>query len=381
MKRIIGIGVSVLCVLSVLPGWSLEAEFRPQHLTVKPTIEPGANVFTNDQEWGGASSINVFSAKDLTYKGNLSSGTMAQMLLSPDGKTAYTVSVYMKRIAYGEAEMVLQSFDVATLSPTKEIALPPKVAMLTPYQDMLAQSADGKYIYVQNATPATSVTVVDVVTGKVTGEIPTPGCFGIYPSLQGIKFSVICGDGTFASYSLKAGGASADRTQSEKIFDVDKDPLFMPTQRAGADLIFISYHGNVYRVSDSDAAVQLLETFSVTEGIKGGWAPGGYEPIAYNKRNGVLFIGMHPNAKDGSHKQGAAEIWAYSLGGRKLLHRSPVEGIVALTVSDDAVPVLFALKEKAVMRFEVDPETKFALKKTQERLNPGPYNLEVELRP
>lgn len=381
VTRIIAIGVSILCALTLFPGRSLAADSLTQHLTVKPAIEPGSNVFTNDQEWDGASSINVFSATDLAYKGNITTGTMAQMLLSPDGKTAYTVSVYMKRISYGEAEMVLQSFDVATLSLIKEIALPPKFAMITPYQHLLAQSADGRYIYVQNATPATSVTVVDVAAGKVAGEIPTPGCFGIYPSLQGRKFTVICGDGTFASYVLKEDGATADRTQSKQIFDVDKDPLFLPAQRASADLIFISYHGNVYRISDTGASVRLLETFSVTQGITGGWAPGGYELIAYNKRNDVLFIGMHPDAKDGSHKQGAQEIWAYGMAKRKLLYRSPVEEVLAMTVSDDAVPVLFAIKEKTVMRFEVDPDAKFVLKKTGEALNSGPYNLEVEWRP
>jgi methylamine dehydrogenase heavy chain len=287
----------------------------------------------------------------------------------------------MKRIAYGAAEMVLQIFDVATLSPIKEIALPPKFAMLTPYRHMLAQSADGRYVYVQNATPATSVTVVDIIAGKVTGEIPTPGCFGIYPSLQGHKFSVICGDGTFASYALQADGAAADRAQSQKIFDVDQDPIFLPAQRAGADLIYLSYHGNVYRLSDRDAAVQLLAKFSITEGIRGGWAPGGYELFAYDQRHDVLFVGMHPDAKDGSHKQGSKEIWAYQLGARKLLHRSSVEGVRALTVSDEAVPVLFALKDKEVMRLEVDPKAQFAIKKTRERPNPGLYNLEVVLRP
>lgn len=376
---------------STIVGWTVclvvlarlvsAAELKPQHLTVKPAIDPGSNVFTIDQEWGGASSINVFSAKDLTYKGNMSSGTMAQMLLTDDGKTTYTASVYMKRIAYGEAEMVLQAFDVTTLSPVREIVLPPKFAMLTPYRHMLAHSADGKYLYVQNATPATSVTVADIGEGKVKGEIPTPGCFGIYPSLQGHRFSVVCGDGTFASYALKADGSGADRTPSEKIFDVDKDPIFLTAERVGTDLIYVSYHGNVYRVSDGGPAAKLAERLSLTAGTSGNWAPGGYQMLAYNKANGVLFVGMHPAARDGSHKTPAREIWAYDLSRRKLLHRSPVPGVRALTVSDDPVPVLFGLKDKAIMRFAVDPSAKFALRKTHERLNVGDYNQQVELRP
>jgi methylamine dehydrogenase heavy chain len=387
MKKISATVFPVLCILSAFPCWTTAEEFQPQHLTVKAAIDPGANIFTNDQEWNGASSIDVFSAADLAYKGNMSSGSMAQMLVSPDGKTAYTVSVYLKRYAYGEPEMVLQAFDVATLSPLREIALPPKFAMGTAYTALLAQSADGRYIYVQNATPATSVTVVDVVAGTVTGEIPTPGCFGIYPSVAGTRFSVACGDGTFASYALEPDGKSADRAQSEKIFDVDSDPIFMHAQRIGPDLLFISYHGNVYRLSDSGAAVQLAEKYSVTDGVRGGWAPGGYEMIAYNKSNNVLFIGMHPNAKDGSHKQGAKEIWAYDLAARKTLSRSAVPGALALTVSDDKIPVLYAVADggskdaKTLIRFEASPTEKFALRKTAVALNPGEYNLEVALRP
>jgi methylamine dehydrogenase heavy chain len=380
MKNLSTISACALCMAAVAAGRSGAAELQPQHLGVKAAIEPGSNVFTLDQEWGGASSINIFAGSDLKYKGNLSSGTMAQMLLSHDGRTAYTASVFMKRIVYGDAEMVLQVFDVATSSAVREVVLPAKLAMLTPYRHMLAESADGKYVFVQNATPATSVTVVDVQAGKVTGEVPTPGCFGIYPALDAKKFSVVCGDGTFASYVLKADGSGADRTPSQKIFDVDQDPIFLSAQRVASDLIYVSYHGNVYRVSDAQQAATLVERFSLTTGTTGGWAPGGYEMIAYNKAHGVLFVGMHPNAKDGSHKTPAKEIWAYDLAQKKLLHRSSVPEVKALTASDDAAPSVFALKDKAIVRYAADPNAGFALKKTEEHLNAGEYNLEVEVR-
>jgi methylamine dehydrogenase heavy chain len=378
VKKIIaclGLWLVVSCPVHVWGG-----DFQPQRLTNKPAIDAGANVFSLDQEWGGSSSIQVFSATDLTYKGNMSGGTMAQMLLSADGKRAYVASVFMKRITYGEAEMVLQAFDVASLSPVKEVILPPKFAMLNPYESMLAQSADGQYVYVQNATPATSVTVVDIVAGKVTGEIPTPGCFGIYPSQQGHKFSVICGDGTFASYALNADGSAADRTPSKKIFDVDEDPIFLASQRAGADLIYISFHGNIYRVSDQGPAIELASKIPMTEGIHGDWAPGGFGVIAYSRQHDVLFISMHPHAKDGSHKEASKEIWAYKLAEHKLLHRSPVEGVRSLSVSDGPRPMLVGLKEKTLTRFEVE-QPEFKLQKTHERANSGASNLEVALRP
>jgi methylamine dehydrogenase heavy chain len=375
------LAVLLVSVCAWIPSSATEKPFQPQQLTAKPAIDPGPNVFTNVFAANGAGAIHVFGAADLSYKGSMSSGAMGQMLLSRDGKTAYEASVFMKRVVYGEREMILQIYDVATLSLIKEIPLPPKLAMVLNLESMLVQSADGRYVYVQNATPATSVTVVDVIAGKVTGEIPAPGCFGIYPSLEGDRFSAICGDGTFASYTLKADGASADRTQSKKIFDADKDPIFMPAARVGADLVFISYHGNIYRVTDSGSVVKLSDTYSVTAGVTGGWAPGGTQLIAYNKANNVLFIAMHPNARDGSHKQPAKEVWAYNLTTKKILYRSPVDGITALAASDTPVPVLYASKPKLLMRFDVDPDAKFALKKSHQVHNPGPYNDQIVLRP
>ena len=381
MMRSPGFAVAAICVCASVSSGAVDSPYGPQHLTVKAAIDPGPNVFTTSVGDAGAGSINVFSATDLKFKGNMTTGSMGQTLIARDGKTAYTTSVYLKRISYGDPEFILQVYDVATLSPTKEIPLPPKLAMVGAQEPMLAQSADGRLVYVQNATPATSITVVDVTVGKVTGEIPAPGCYGIYPSLEGHKFSAICGDGTFASFTLNAEATSAERSQSKKIFDVDKDPIFVPTARVGTDFVFISFHGNIYRVADNGPAIKLVETYSVTAGVDPGWAPGGAQLITYNKANDVLFIGMHPNAKEGSHKTPAKEIWAYNLRTKKLLYRSPVDDVLALTASDAPVPVIYAGKAKVLFRLEVDPDAKFALKKSHEAYNPGTENSPVILRP
>ena len=386
IKRVLGSAAQVVMSMGLCLG-AHAADVQPQHLTVKPTIDPGPNVFTNDQEWNGASSINVYSSADLKYKGNLGSGSMAEMALSRDGKTAYTVSVYMRRYAYGDTEMILQIYDVATLRPIKEIPLPPKLVMATAYQAMLALSSDEKYIYVQNATPATSVTVVDLAAGKVASEIPTPGCAGIFPSLTGLKFSMPCGDGTFATFTLAANGKSATRANSPRIFDIDQDPIFITGVRVREDLVFVSFKGMVYRIADDGAAPRVVSSFSLNRGIDGNWAPGGYQLIAYNALNDVLFVGMHPDATDGSHKNPASEVWTVAMGQQKLLYRAQVDRMYSLTVSQDKNPVLYGIAEGLeskefgrLQRFEADSEAKFALRKTAEGQNPGQYNFEVTLR-
>jgi len=63
-------------------------------------------------------------------------------------------------------------------------------------------------------------------------EIPTPGCFGIYPALKGARFSSLCGNGSITSYSFNEDGSVIRPVKSEKIFDADKDPLFIHAVRA-----------------------------------------------------------------------------------------------------------------------------------------------------
>lgn len=369
----------VCCAVLASPGLAQDG-FEPERVGVKAAIDPGPNVFINKQEWDGAGSINVYAAADLEYKGNMSLGSMGQILISPDGKTAYTQSSYLKRIVHGDNEQVLQVFDVATLTPQREVILPPKAALGAASTALLEQSADGRFIYVQNATPATSVTVVDIAAGEVVQELPTPGCWGVYPSLAGHAFSTICGDGSFASFALGEDGTGTARTNSEKIFDVDSDALFVSAERIEGKLGFVSFNGNLYLLDDSTGTVKLGDLLSFTEGVEG-WAPGGYGVFGYNEANGVLFVTMHDNAREGSHKAESKEVWAYDVRNKTPLYRSPVTQLVSLTVTDDAVPVVYGLNQDdgKVVRFEADPEAKFVLKQTAEHGQTG-FALVVTVR-
>lgn len=336
----------------------------PETLTVKDAIDPGPNLFSNAQSWDGASQIHVWSAEDLTYKGNMTAGLMGQMLVTPDGATAFGQSTYMTRITHGDIEHVLEIYDVATLSITSEIALPAKAAMVAAYTPYLAMSADGTLVYVQNATPATSVTVVDVEAGEVVQEVPTPGCFGIYPTLEGYGFSTACGDGTFASFDLGDAGSEATRSVSEAVFDPDDNPIFIPARRIGEALAFITYTGDLITLDDSGESITLLDTVSITDGVEDAWAPGGYDLFAYSPTADILFVSMHSEPYDGSHKNASEEIWAYDVSEDTVLYRTHVEGVISLSVTDEEAPMLYAVNEHegTLEIFSSDPEAKYVLK-------------------
>src|SRR5690606_4574762 len=122
----------------------------PETLTVRESIDPGPNLFAMDQSWEGPSTLQIFGQDDLAYRGGLGTGSMAQSQISADGATAYTVATYMRRYTWGEVEMVLQVFDIATLTMTQEIPLPPKIAMVGPYEHLLQLSADERFALVSN---------------------------------------------------------------------------------------------------------------------------------------------------------------------------------------------------------------------------------------
>jgi methylamine dehydrogenase heavy chain len=87
--------------------------------------------------------------------------------------------------------------------------------------------------------------------------------------------------------------------------------------------------------------------------------------VAYNDSHKVLFVTMHSEAYNGSHKNGAEEVWALDLASAKVLGRSEVKHLVSLSVTDGEQPVLFGLDEEGMLyRYQVKADAGFALEET-----------------
>ncbi|WP_417884090.1 amine dehydrogenase large subunit [Vibrio rumoiensis] len=355
---------TVLGVLTSISSSYAETPFKPEHVSVEKEIKPGPNVFVIDQSWSGSSMITVVGADDLKAKGNISTGLISQFTLSSDHKQLYTASVYPKRIVWGDVDAVVQQFDVNNLTFKKEIESSPKMAQSAAYVNSFQLSANDKYAFVQNATPAASVSVIDIASGKSLLEIPTPGCWGIYPSQTDDKFSALCGDGTLASYQVS--GSTYQASKSEPIFNTDDDALFITAQRDGDSLMLTSFNGNMYVLDDSGKAVKLKEKFSYTKDIEGGWLPGGYQVIGYNKPNHVMFVAMHPDGKEGSHKDGAKEVWGVDMKTHKVVTRIETKEPISIAVSQTKAPELFTLTDEGEVVKYVFSEGKLVGKEESE---------------
>lgn len=340
------LGALFISGLIFLPTSYAATQFKPEHVSVEKEIKPGPNVFVIDQSWSGASMITVLGSEELQTKGSISTGLIAQFGLSKDKSQLYTASVYPKRIVWGDIDAVVQKFNVNSLSLDKEIESSPKMAQSAAYVNSFQLSASDKYAFVQNATPAASVSVVDIANGKELLEIPTPGCWGIYASQNDNKFSSACGDGTFSTYVISSDAKDYTAHKSEKIFDTDDDALFITAQRDGNQLMFTSFKGNMYVLDDKADSVKLTEKFNYTQNIEGEWLPGGYEVIGYNQPNKLMFVTMHPEGHEGSHKDGAEEIWGIDMKTHKVVTRIEADEPISLAVSQTQSPDVYTLTDE-----------------------------------
>jgi methylamine dehydrogenase heavy chain len=309
------------------------------------------------------SRIHVIDGDTFAYLGQMSNGHFGSFAISADHKTLFAGSTFFSRGDHGTRTDVVEYYDTSTLMPRSETLLPGnKRAMTNHYSTFLVESAESKYLLVQNATPATSVSIVDLSTKAVLSEISTAGCFGIYaaPKVPG-RFSTLCGDGAALTVDFDAQGKETGRKRSAPLFDPEKDALFIYGVKMGDKTLFISFLGNVHSI-DFSGEVATQETPWTFIGAKekaAHWRPGGYGNIAYSSSNGQLFVGMHPNGFEGSHKNPAVEIWKVDVAKRVVTGRVKSDGANYLQLSKEAHPLLFSVNVKddipgSVTRYDGD---------------------------
>lgn len=292
--------------------------------------------------------VHVVDGRAGRYLGMVMSGFGALTTVSPDGKAIYLATTYYPRLYRGQRSDVVEIHDAETLELKVEIEIPAKRAQAVSYRSMLVASSDGRFLYVQNATPATSVTVVDLHSKKFVAEIQTPGCWSIQAwenVHRGHRFSTICGDGTLLTVTLDEAGQPSSRERSPRFFDPDKDPIYVHPEMLGEDRYFVSYYGNAYKVSLSGDQPAFTAPWSLLDAKdrKQDWRPGGMQVTTLHRASGTLYVNMHDHGYEGSHKNPSTEIWAFDLASQKRVARIPSNGAVALAASQSAAPLLYSL--------------------------------------
>ncbi|MGF6937398.1 hypothetical protein OKW41_006560 [Paraburkholderia sp. UCT70] len=164
----------------------------------------------------------VIDADSNRLLGQIDAGFAPGLAISPDHKTSYVATTYFARGSHGGRTDDVETTDNTTLQITGEVAIPPKHAQSVPSPYNTSMSKEGRWLYVSNITPATSVTVVNTATHQVTAEIDTDGCVLANPSGND-RFTSLCESGKALTVVLGANGKEKSRKLSDAFIDVAKD--------------------------------------------------------------------------------------------------------------------------------------------------------------
>ena len=344
------------------------ADFVPEQVTVR-TLPPAnpARMYVSDVAISHIidGRMHIVDGETLKYQGVIGTGFTGLTTLSPDRSEIYVATTYLAKLNRGTRTDQVDIYDSQTLVLKAEIVIPPKHAQALPYKGVIAVTPDGRFILVQNATPASSIAVVDRKASKYVTEVPTPGCWGILMA-QSVsnRFTTVCGDGSLLTITLDAAGNSQDEQRSDRLFDPDKNPVYTQTENAGDEYLFLSFYGDILSANLGGSKARIGAVWSVLDDAarKENWRPGGYQPFAYHAGTNRLYVAMHPDGVEGSHKNPAAEIWAFDAKTHARVARVEGNNAVALAVSHEATPRLFGIDplSAGLLRYETVPALKFA---------------------
>jgi methylamine dehydrogenase heavy chain len=255
-------------------------------------------------------------------KGELQAHDSATLLVSDQRPELYVIDTVWSRGARGARTDFITIYDKQTLNVAGEIVLPGgKRALITAMEGLTAFTDEQRMELVFNFTPASSVTVVDLVSRKVLGEVEIPGCSLVYPT-GSRGFSTLCASGTLLSVKLDAAGAVAGRAESKAFNPLDTDPLFTQSALVGGIRYFPSLHGRVQPIDMRADEVKILPDWPLLTPaeVAAAWRPSGWQ-LASSDESKLLYVLMQPNAHEGSHKDPATEVWVYNVATKSRVRR------------------------------------------------------------
>ena len=255
-------------------------------------------------------------------KGQLQAHDSATLLIGDKRREIYVADTVWSRGVRGTRTDFITVYDAQTFNVAGEIVLPgTKRALITAMEGLMTFTDDQRMALIFDFTPASSVTIVDLVKRQPLGEIDIPGCSLVYPT-GNRGFSTLCSSGTLLTIRLDANGAVAGRSESKAFNPLDTDPLFTASATVGGVRYFPSLHGRVQPIDmRADEAKVLPDWPLVTAAEKSAnWRPSGWQVVASDEQK-LLYVLMQPDAHEGTHKDPATEVWVYNVAGKARVKR------------------------------------------------------------
>ena len=275
------------------------------------------------------------------FKGFMNAAFIGVFVQAESRPEIYLAETYRSRGTRGERTDVMTIYDKRTLGVIGEVVIPAKRSSNMPTDFNIQLIDDEKLALIYNFTPAQSVSVVDVVSREFLAEIPIPGCVLAYP-MGGRAFSSLCGDGSLLTVTLDDDGEQASSSRTDPFFDVETDPMMEKAVMSDGVAYFPTFYGSIHPVDLNGAAPVIGDPWSMIGDEEGGWRPGGLQ-IGTSDSSGHLYFLMHPEGKEGSHKDPGVEVWVYDGEAESRVNRIElVLPAISIAVTRDENPLLIA---------------------------------------
>lgn len=368
LKTILTAAAGAIALACVLGPASAELPVEPTPaVRTLPADYPDSFVYLVDGNFFGleAGKIVIVDVAHQTdqYRGSLGAAQFGYFAKSRTRPELYVAETFFSRGQRGTRTDVLTIYDKSTLAQIGEIVLPGgKRAQTLPERGAFQISADDRFAYIYNFTPASSITVVDLVKRRVVGDIDIPGCIHAFALKPG-GFASLCGNGAVASTKLDAQGKFVKQTMSAPFSDIDKDPMFTRPAIVDGVAYFPTYSGKIQPIDFNGAEAVVGDAWTIPAptgdaaakksfripviGKKdqptGKRLPSGWQMIAKDDA-GRLYIVMRATATIDDHDTGGNEVWVIDPKTKSLVRQIKLRSdSFAVEVTQGADPYLVAL--------------------------------------
>ncbi len=291
----------------------------------------------------------------LKLHGQIDGGKLPHVMAASTGKFVGIANTTYDRIAHGKRDDYVRLHDAQTLEPVVDIDIPEVRFLAGVIERLAALSVDDKHMLIQQFSPSSGVGLVDLEQKKFVKLIDIPDCYHIFPAAKQ-NFFMHCRDGSMLQVTYDDQGNS--KQKNSKVFHSEKEYLVNNPyySNSAGHLVWPTYEGKIYQAKLSESGAEFLkpiEIFSDKE-KKEKWAPGGWQPVAFNKERNEIYLLADKRAKWTHKNPSRFVVVADGATGKRLRTINLKRDIDSIAVTQDKNPTLIAasIGEKSVFTFD-----------------------------
>jgi methylamine dehydrogenase heavy chain len=291
----------------------------------------------------------------LKLHGQIDGGKLPHVAAASTGKFVGIANTTYDRIAHGKRDDYIRLHDAQTLEAIADIDIPEIRFLAGVIERLAALSTDDKHMLIQQFSPSSGVGLVDLESKKFVKTMEVPDCYHIFPAPKQ-NFFMHCRDGSMLQVTYDDQGNS--KQKNSKVFHSEKEYLHNNPYYSNStgQLVWPTYEGKVYQAKLSESGAEFLkpiEIFSDKE-KKEKWAPGGWQPVAFNKERNEIYLLADKRAKWTHKNPSRFVVVADAATGKRLRTISLKRDIDSIAVTQDKNPTLIAasIGEKSIFTFD-----------------------------